>query len=60
MHMRAEAIRKFQISYRPRTVSFMAGCDGDVLVAKLGVFESVFLVNQDGKRIKVMTMKIVG
>ena len=29
---------------------------GDVLVAKLGVFESVFLVNQDGKRIKVKIM----
>ena len=29
---------------------------GDVLVAKLGVFESVFLVNQDGKRIKVKVM----
>ena len=26
---------------------------GDVLVAKRGVFESVFLVNQNGKRIKV-------
>jgi len=26
---------------------------GDVLVAKRGVFESVFLINQDGKRIKV-------
>ena len=26
---------------------------GDVLVAKRGVFEAVFLVNQDGKRIKV-------
>ena len=29
---------------------------GDVLVAKLGVFESVFLLNQDGKRIKVKIM----
>ena len=29
---------------------------GDVLVAKLGVFESVFLVNQNGKRIKVKIM----
>ncbi|MEC8492761.1 MAG: hypothetical protein VXY76_07680, partial [Pseudomonadota bacterium] len=26
---------------------------GDVLVAKLGVFDSIFLVNQNGNRIKV-------
>ena len=29
---------------------------GDVLVAKLGVFDSIFLVNQNGNRIKVKIM----
>ena len=44
--------RRFrQISSTPRTFK-----TGDVLVAKLGVFESVFLINEEGKRVKVKVL----